>query len=391
MRLDGVRVLDLTRYLPGPYATQLLADAGADVLKIEDTDGGDPVRGMALTDADGTLFDAVNHGKRSVALNLKSDAGREAFFALAADADVLIEGFRPGVTGRLGIDDDSVREHSPEIVYCSLSGYGATGPRRARAGHDLNYAAFSGLLDMTRHGPDSRPSIPGVPVADMAGGLFAAFSIVGALYSRELGNTGGEYIDVAMTDVLLSFSQAIAPDAFADRTPSPRPGETALTGALPWYDVYETADGGYVTLAALEPAFWQAFCETVDREDLVDSHGSTDPAIRKALREDLSDVFATRTRAEWDEQFEGVDATVEPVRTLSEAIDHPQTAARDVIERSADAPPRIGFPVQSSDHADAAERVPEHGEHTAAVLREAGYDDTDLERLRETGAAGFGN
>ena len=391
MRLNGVRVLDLTRYLPGPYATQLLADAGADVLKIEDADGGDPVRRMDLADADGTLFDAVNRGKRSVALDLKSDAGREAFVRLAADADALIEGFRPGVTERLGIDYGSIREHSHDVVYCSLSGYGATGPRSARAGHDLNYAAFSGLLDMTRRDPGSQPSIPGVPVADMAGGLFAAFAVVGALCSRELANTGGEHVDVAMTDVLLSFSQALAPDAFAGETSRPRPGETALTGALPWYDVYGTADDRYVTLAALEPPFWQAFCEAVDRKDLTDVHGSTNHATRVALREELAALFASRTRAEWDEQFDGVDATVEPVRTLAVAIDHPQTAARGVIERPADVPPRIGLPARSSARPEPNKRVPEYGEHTASVLREAGYDDADFERLRETDAAAFGD
>jgi alpha-methylacyl-CoA racemase len=390
MQLDGVRVLDLTRYLPGPYATQLLADAGADVIKIEDTGMGDPSRWMTFDaeESEGTLFDAVNRGKRSVALDLKSVAGREAFFDLASEADVLIEGFRPGVTERLGIDYDSLREHTPDIVYCSLSGYGGTGPYRTRAGHDLNYAAFSGLLDMTRADEDAPPRIPGVPVGDMAGGLFAAFSILGALCSRELGNTGGEYIDVAMTDVLLSFSQALAPDALGGETP--RPSETALTGELPWYDIYETADGEYVTLAALEPPFWQAFCEAVGREDLVDAHMTSDPSTRAALREELVELFAERTREEWDEAFDGIDATVEPVRTLTEALDHPQTESRDLIERGA-GPDRIGFPARSSDHAESGAGIPGHGEHTASVLREAGYEDTDIERLRETDAAAFGD
>ncbi|WP_049996745.1 CaiB/BaiF CoA transferase family protein [Halococcus sediminicola] len=389
MQLDGVRVLDLTRYLPGPYATQLLADAGAEIVKIEDTSTGDPTRWMSFEsdESDGTLFEAVNRGKRSVALDLKSAAGREAFFDLARDADALIEGFRPGVTERLGVDYDSLCEHTPDIVYCSLSGYGGTGPYRTRAGHDLNYAAFSGLLDMTRADEGSKPQIPGVPVGDMAGGLFAAFSLVGALCSRELGNTGGEYLDVAMTDVLISFSQALAPDALGNETP--RPGETALTGDLPWYGVYETADGEYVTIAALEPPFWRAFCETVGREDLVDMHTITDDATRAALREELIEIFAARTREEWEQVFENSDATVEPVRTLPEALDHPQTDSRGLVERNLE-PARIGFPARSSNHADPASGVPAHGEHTAQVLREAGYTDGDLDELRETGAAAFG-
>jgi alpha-methylacyl-CoA racemase len=390
MQLDGVRVLDLTRYLPGPYATQLLADVGADVIKIEDTSMGDPTRWMSFDaeEAEGTLFDAVNRGKRSVALDLKSDAGRTAFFDLAGETDVLIEGFRPGVTDRLGVDYDSLREYNPEIVYCSLSGYGGTGPYRTRAGHDLNYAAFSGVLDMTRADEGAKPQIPGVPVGDMAGGLFAAFSIVGALCSRELGNTGGEYLDVAMSDVLLSFSQALAPDALGGETP--RPGETALTGEFPWYDIYETADGGYVTIAALEPQFWRTFCEAVGREDLVDVHMSEDSATRAALREELVELFAQKSREEWQAQFEGIDATVESVRTLTEALDHPQTDSRELVERGA-GPDRIGFPARSSEHAESGEGVPDHGEHTESVLREAGYEDDDFERLRETDAAVFGD
>ena len=389
MQLDGVRVLDLTRYLPGPYATQLLADAGAEIIKIEDTSTGDPTRWMSFESeaSAGTLFEAVNRGKRSVALDLKSAAGCEAFFDLAREADALIEGFRPGVTERLGVDYDSICEHNPEIVYCSLSGYGGTGPYRTRAGHDLNYAAFSGLLDMTRAGEDAKPQIPGVPVGDMAGGLFAAFSLVGALCSRELGNTGGEYLDIAMTDVLLSFSQALAPDALGGETP--RPGETALTGELPWYGVYETADGGYVTIAALEPGFWRAFCEIVGREDLVEMHMTTDDATRAALREELAEIFAAKTREEWAQEFENSDATVEPVRTLSEALDHPQTDSRGVVEWSAE-PARIGFPARSTDHADLGAGVPAHGAHTAQVLREAGYTNEDLDGLRETGVASFG-
>lgn len=389
MQLDGVRVLDLTRYLPGPYATQLLADAGAEMIKIEDTSTGDPARWMSFESeaSAGTLFEAVNRGKRSVALDLKSAAGREAFFDLAREADALVEGFRPGVTERLGVDYDSIREHNPDIVYCSLSGYGGTGPYRTRAGHDLNYAAFSGLLDMTRAGEDTKPQIPGVPVGDMAGGLFAAFSLVGALCSRALGNSGGEYLDIAMTDVLLSFSQALAPDALGGETP--RPGETALTGELPWYGVYETADGGYVTIAALEPPFWREFCETVGREDLVEMHMTTDDATCAALREELTEIFAAKTREEWAQEFGDSDATVEPVRTLSEALDHSQTDSRGVVEWNAE-PARIGFPARSTDHADPGAGVPAHGAHTAQVLREAGYTDEDLDELRETGAASFG-
>lgn len=388
MRLDGVCVLDLTRYLPGPYATQLLCDAGADVYKIEDANGGDPTRWMDLDSGDSTLFDAVNSGKRSVALDLKSEAGREAFYRLAAEADVVIEGFRPGVTERLGVDYATIREHRPDIVYCSLSGYGGTGPYRTRPGHDLNYAAFAGLLDMTRVDEDATPQATGVPVGDMAGGVFAAFSVVGALCSRELGNTGGEYLDIAITDVLLSFAQALAPAAFSGE--NPRPGATALTGDLPWYDVYATADGEYVTLAALEPHFWEAFCEAIGREELIDAHMSDDSSTRAALREELVGIFASRTREEWETSLADVEATVEPVRSLTETLAHPQTASRDLLERPDDEPPRIGFPARSSDHRNPDGHVPRYGEHTASVLREAGYDENDLAQMNADETAVFG-
>ena len=382
MQLDGIRMLDFTRLLPGPYATQLLADDGAEVIKIEDTGMGDYARAMPPHSERGVgaLFDMVNRGKRSVALDLKTSAGRNVIHELVGTADVLIEGFRPGVTERLGIDDETVRKHNDDIVYCSLTGCGRTGPDADRAGHDLNHVGAAGLLDMTRRSRDEAPRIPGYSVGDMAGGTFAALGVLGALCSRELGNTAGEHLDIAMTDVVLSFSQSVAHGALTGE--SPRPGETPLTGGLPWYDVYETADGRYVTLAALEPKFWAAFCTAVDHDELTDEHGTDDPATREALRETLEAVFAARTQAEWEADLGAIDATVGPVHTPAEAVDSPQVGARGVIETADDAPRRIGFPARSSAPSDGVpESVPAHGEHTEAVLREHGFG-TAIERLR---------
>ncbi|UPM44433.1 CaiB/BaiF CoA transferase family protein [Halocatena salina] len=382
MQLDTVRVLDLTRLLPGPYATQLLCDAGADVIKIEDTDRGDYARYMPPMTARGvgSVFDAVNRGKKSIGLDLKTDGGREAFYRLLDNADVVIESFRPGVTERLGIGYETVREQNPSIVYCSLSGYGQTGPLADRAGHDLNYVGRAGLLDMTR-GDEDTPVVPGYQVADMSGGLFAAFAIVGALCSRELGDGTGEYIDVGMTDVVLSFAQSLTAGVFSEKPP--RPGETPLTGGLPWYDIYETADGKHVTLAALEPQFWRAFCRAIDRDDLRDEHMTSDPAARQALREELDSIFGDRTRAEWVKAFDDVDATVDGVYTPNEAVESVHCRARGLIQDDT-APPRIGFPavceLPASD-----ESIPDHGEHTDELLRAANYDETAIERLRETG------
>jgi crotonobetainyl-CoA:carnitine CoA-transferase CaiB-like acyl-CoA transferase len=381
MRLDNVRILDLTQLLPGPYGTQLLADCGADVIRVEDAESGDPVRYEEPRTERGVsgVFDGTNRGKRSIGIDLKSEAGRNVFFNLAAEADVIFEQFRPGVVDRLGVDYDSVREHNDSIIYCSLTGYGQEGPYADRAGHDLNYVSLVGLTDMTRADPDSPPQLPGYPIADLAGGLFSAFSIVSALLSRELGNTGGEYIDVAMTDVVASFSQPMAHEALTDG--DPRPGQTALTGLFPWYDVYECADGRYISIGALERRFWEAFCEAVDREDLIEYHRREDEEARAKVREELETLFLELTRDEWIEELPD-ETMVAPVLTPAESVQHPQLRTR-VIEDPEDAPARVGFPAESTAHATPDPSVPDHGEHTDEVLTEAGYDAESIESLRD--------
>lgn len=370
MTLDGVRVLDLTRLLPGPYATQLLADLGADVVKVEAPDRGDYAREMAPTTDDGTgrLFDAVNRGKRSAALDLKTVDGREAFEALAAEADVVVEGFRPGTAARLGVGYDDVCEYNPDVVYCSLSGYGQSGAFRERAGHDLNYVAVAGLLDATRQDATEAPRIPGVPVADMAGGLVAALSIAAALLSRERGN-GGAYIDASLADAALSVTQPLSALAFDG---DPRPGDTPLTGAYPWYDIYEAADGGHVAIAALERSFWESFCEAADRPDLVDYHGTADAAEREALRDTLAEVFAARSAREWEDHC-GEDGMLARVRTPSEAVALAHFRDRGVVHDD-----RVGFPARvDGDAPSTGESVPGLGEHTDELLREVGPDRDD--------------
>lgn len=373
MILDGVRVLDLTRLLPGPYATQLLADLGADVVKVEDPDRGDYAREIRPTTADGVghIFDAVNRGKRSVALDLTTAAGRDAFDALAADADAVLEGFSPGTAERLGVGYEDVRSVNEEIVYCSLSGYGGTGPFRDRAGHDLNYAATTGLLDATRRRDDATPRIPGVPVADMAGGLVAALSVVAAILARERGN-GGCHVDTSLAEAALSVTQPLAALAFDG---DPRPGGTPLTGALPWYDVYEAADGECVTIAALERPFWEAFCDRIDRPDLLDVHGTDDPAEREALRDELTDVFAERPAGAWEDDCGG-DCMIARVRSPREAVATGHFRERGLVHDG-----RVGFPGRIDDaNPRAGESRPALGEHTEAVLREAGFDPDRLER-----------
>lgn len=390
MRLDGVRVLDLSRLGPGPFGTQLLRYMGAEVVRVENPAGGDPLRRRTAPEGVGTLFEGVNRGKKSVTLDLKSETGREVFYRMVADADVVFEQFRPGVVDRLGVGYEDVLAHNPEIVYCSLSGFGQTGPYRDRVGHDLNYVGLTGFLDLNRADEDETPRVPGFLVADWAGGLFAAFSIVGSLLSRELGG-GGDYVDVSMSDVVLSFSQDVAPEALAGDPL--RPGETRLPSrGVPWYDVYETADGGYVTIAAVEWKFWGAFCSAIDREDLVERRksvaGSSDPdEVARgldAIEEELEEVFATRTRQEWEATLDGVDAAVHAVNTLEEAFEHPQFRERELVRHGDEGPPRLGFPAMvEGGLPDVESSIPGHGEHTEEVLRSNGFSAADVAALRD--------
>lgn len=384
MQLNGIRILDLSRLLPGPYATQLLADAGADVIKVEDTGTGDYARYGDSQTSRGVspMFDSINRGKRSIALDLKTDAGLTAFYDLVKDADVIFEQFRPGVVNKLNIDYDSVREYNNEIIYCSLSGYGQTGPYSARVGHDLNYIGVAGLLDMTREDDSMPPQIPGYQIGDLGGGLFAAFSILGAVASREIGNTTGEYIDVAMTDVVASFSHHLSPMVFQGE--NPRPGGTSLTGKLACYNVYETKDGRYITLGALEPKFWEAFCTEVDREDLIEHHMRGDDS----LREEVADIFKSKSLDQWMAELSDETMTA-PVNTPKEMVESEQLLARGVIEHidDADIPPRVGYPaISTAEPAESPTDIPHHGEHTEEILREIGYGDEELGTLKSENA-----
>ncbi len=396
MNLSAVRVLDLTQLLPGPYATQILRDMGADVVKIEPPGGGDPARQFGSADTDGEgrwesspLFDVVNRGKRSVSLDLKSDAGRAAFLDLARTADVVIEQFRPGVVDRLGVGYEDVRAVNDAVVYCSVTGYGQSGPYSDRVGHDLNYAGVAGLLDMTRPDPASDPTLPGFPIADMAGGLFAALSVLGALLSRELGGAsadpdpgpGGEYLDVSITDAVLSLSQLVAGPAVAGS--DQRPGRTTLTGRYPCYDVYECADGRYVTLAALEERFWESFCGAVDRPDLVEAHMADDESTRERVRAELAGVFGDRPRGAWLDELADAGVMVGPVNTVREAFEDPHLATREVVQNVDGRLRRAAVPVAGPDGPDrTAEPAPALGEHTDEVLREAGYTEAEIGDLR---------
>jgi alpha-methylacyl-CoA racemase len=373
--LTVVRVLDLSRLLPGPYCSRILADFGAEVIKIEPPGGGDWVRyAPPLMDGESALFHALNQGKKSLTLNLKSDEGQEVLLRLTRTADVLLESFRPGVMERLGVGYERLVEANPRLVYCSLSGYGPDGPYQQRAGHDLNYIGLTGLLDLTgaRGGP---PIIPGVPIADLHGALWAAFGILLALLARP--QTGqGQRVDGA----LLGGAMACLPIAvayFLAGQPMGRGGST-LTGGMVCYNVYGTQDGKYVTLAALEPQFWAAFCKAVGRDDLITQQFASAVAGEPAYDE-LCALFHARSRQEWMEAMAGIDACCEPIYNVEEALASAPVQALGMVSGYRLLPP-VRLSRQPTRPAD---RAPALGEHTATLLAELGYDAATVEGLRE--------
>ncbi len=383
--LAGLRVLDLTRLLPGPVCTLYLGDLGADVVKIEDTGAGDYAR--SLGSRPGTVsafFRAVNRNKRSAALDLKHPKGREAFLALARRADAVVESFRPGVVAGLGVDYASIAAVNPRIVYASISGYGQHGPRAQAAGHDINYLGYAGVLDQTgvRGGP---PVLCNLQIADLLGGsATAAIALLAALVGAE--RTGrGRYVDVAMADASLAHN-IFALHALAQWGRTLPRGEDLLTGGVPCYGLYGTHDGRWLAVGALEDKFWQRLCATIERPDLATrafAFGNEGAQVRR----ELEAVFAAAPLAHWIERFAGVDCCVTPVRTLDEALEDPQFAARAMVVTQPDGSRQYAPPFKLSDHDFAVAReAPAQGEHTVEVLREAGYDDAAIEALAADGA-----
>jgi len=372
-------VLDLSRLLPGPYCSRILADFGAAVIKIERPDGGDWARRVPPLDphtGESLFFRALNRGKKSLTLDLKSEPGQAILLRLVERADVLLESFRPAVMERLGLGYARLAQANPRLVYCALSGYGPVGPYRERAGHDLNYSGLAGLLDLT--GPrDGPPVIPGAPVADLGGALWATVGILLALLERE--QTGqGQRIDGS----LLGGALACLPLALA-RLQGGQPmtrGAGDLAGGQVCYQVYATQDGGYMTLAALEPQFWRAFCQSVGREDLLgQQHAPAGPG--EPVYEDLCALFRSRTRSEWTEILSQVDACCEPVYTLAEAMDSAPVQALGMLTDAGLLPP-----VRLSDRlVSSPAPAPTLGQHTAAFLAELGYDEATVATLRGQG------
>jgi crotonobetainyl-CoA:carnitine CoA-transferase CaiB-like acyl-CoA transferase len=378
--LDGVKVLDLTRLLPGGFCTLLLADFGADVLKVEDPNGGDYIRWMPpyyggdAERANGTasaLFLALNRNKRSIKLNLKEEAGRDALLRLVEEHDVLVESFRPDVMDRLGVGYQTLRERNPRLVYCAISGYGQDGPLTARSGHDTNYLALAGLLGLTggRGGP---PIQSAGQIADLGGGgLMAAVGILTALHERERSGEG-QLVDVSMTDGSISWLAMVIARYFCEQV-TPRRGELELAGGLLCYVPYETKDGRWVSLGALEPKFFHNWCDGVGRPDLKEKQFEHPDSEAGA---EVADVFKQRTRDEWTTFAAEHDCCLEPVLDLDEALGSELVRAREMVveleQPGIGAVRQAGFPIKLSRTPASIQRpAPALGEQDDEVLAEA--------------------
>ncbi len=390
--LAGLRVVDLSRLAPGPYASMLLGDLGADVVLVEAPVGA--IQGMAVDDGSEAAerqraYNSLGRNKRSVIVNLREEEGRQIVHDLAAEADVFLEGFRPGVTDRLGVGYEAISKTNPRIVYASLSGYGQTGPYREVVGHDINYISIGGALGQIGR-PGGKPAMPSNIVADFAGGgLMTAFAILAALQGRE--RTGrGQYVDVGMADGVL-YLLASQTGAVLASGQSPALGDTRLTGAAPHYDAYECADGKFLSLGSNEPQFWAHLVETLGRPDL--QPYQHDPAKRSEIREFLESTLRTRDRDAWFEMMRDIDICVAPVLSVAESLANEQMVAREMVVEVEDPVlgtiPHLGIgPKFSETPGRVHSTAPKRGQHTREVLASIGRDATTIESLHERGVVG---
>ena len=396
--LEDVSVLDLSRLAPGPYCTMVLGDLGADVLRVEQPGGG--ARQQREREAEGgdaeakerreAAFNALLRNKRAIGLNLKDGAAREVFYALAGAADVVVEGFRPGVVKRLGVDYETLKGINPGIVYCSISGYGQDGPYRDLVGHDINYISFAGVLGAIGPDPDQPPTIPLNFLADYAGGgMLAATSILAALRVRD--KTGkGQYVDISMTDGTVYLAARLFSEYLASGHPTER-GRYWLSGASPYYNVYRCRDGKYISLGCNEPWFWENLCKVFGREDLIPVQWDR-PRWPEMVRE-FREIMATRTQAEWVAEFEKTDIAYGKVYAQDEVFDDPQLQHRqmgiDAGEVNGETVRQVGIGPKLSETPGAVRSLGAPvGAHTDAVLSGLGYPEERIAELRAQGAVG---
>ena len=388
--LDGIRILDFTMLLPGPWCTLFLADFGAEVIKIEEPKKGDYVRWFPpFIKGISARHLLINRNKKSMILNLKTDQGKKIAHQLVETADALVEGFRPGVMGRLGLGYKELRKINPKIIYCSISGYGQDGPYKNVVGHDINYLGYSGILNITGEA-DGPPVLPGVQISDISsGGMMAAMAVLIALIARS--KTGkGQYIDVSMLDGNVAQLYATAGDYFATAL-SPERGETResrVLGGYACYSIYKTKGSKYITVGPLEEKFWATLCGKLGRKDLIEIQFVPEKQVE--IKSALQEIFLKKTRDEWVEEFRNLDVCVGPVNTMEEAFEDPQIASREMVTEMEHPQigkvPQLGIPINFSEFQGKIRRpAPRFGEHTAEILKELGYNGKAIKALMEGG------
>jgi len=385
--LEGLRVLDLTRLQPGNYATMVMGDLGADVVKVEEPGRGDYVRWTPPMLAEYSAAHAVlNRNKRSVSLNLKSPKGVELLLKLAADADVLIESFRPGVLDRLGAGYNTLKGINPGLIYAAITGYGQDGPLRDSVGHDINYIAVSGTLASTGQA-DGPPVLPSVQIADLSGAMMAVIGVLAALWRRNNGGEG-EFIDVSMLDVSLSWlALHLAP--WLAGGPSLERGRGYLNGGYPFYRVYECGDGKFISVGALEPQFWKALCEATGMEEFIPEQMAAPDRLAE-IHAAFEKTFASKSRDEWMQALAGVEACVAPVNDFDEMRNDPQVNARGMID-SQEIPgygafAQLGIPVALANNPGTLRRAaPGLGEHNEEIYGEVGLSGAEINALASEG------
>lgn len=387
--LKELKMLDLSRLLPGPYCSLLLADLGMEVLKVEDTEQGDYTRGIApIRKKESAIFLALNRNKKSIKLNLKTREGKEIFYKLIQSYDIILESFRPGVIDRLGIGYQELRKRNPRVILCSLSGYGQDGPYQERSGHDINYIGLGGILEITGV-KNGDPILPGVQIADIGGGgMMAAIAILAAAIHRE--KTGeGQFLDISMMDSVVSWLSIHAGKYFMDGELLKR-GDMPLTGRYACYQVYPTKDGRHMSLGALEPKFWKNFCEAVGRRDLLDKQ-FIEGEEQLLVIEEIQNLFKTKTQEEWVDFFEKADACCEPILTFEQVFQHPQVLHRQMVvevEHPVEGNIRqLGNPIKSSRFSfEIRTPSPAWGEHTIEVLKAMGYSEEEINHFKKVKA-----
>lgn len=383
-KLEGIRVIDLSLFLPGPFLTMMMADHGAEVIKIENHHEGEPTRHIGLKrDGVSVWFVNTHRGKKSLILDLKTPEAREIFMRLAERSDVIVESFRPGVVDRLGLGYEAVRRRAPHIVYASISAFGQSGPYRDRPAHDLAVEAMAGILSVTR-GPDDRPAIPGMAAADMLTSLMTLNGILMALLRRRETSLG-DYVDVAMMDTLLACMPNNVGPVFAEKR-APVPKQERSWGGNAMYCLYETRDGAWVALGGSEVKFAVNLLSALGRPDLVDLCRLPPGPGQDPVKRFFEETFKTRTRTEWVEWFRDKDVCFAPVQDLVEAYANPQARAREMVLEDHRGWQHIGLPVKfRNEPGRPSFDYPEHGEHSEEILRSLGYAERELEAMKEKG------